>query len=104
MKYGLEKSITYLVAEHLCLKLALSTGSLRPKTETEPLSKAYRLDNARVLKPTKSHLRHVRTERVQNEAVLAHQRCVATTDIKNETVLNHHPCMGETEAQNGRST
>jgi hypothetical protein len=75
-----------------------------PKTETKPLSKAYRLDNAKGLKPTKSHLRHVGTEGVQNEAVLAHQRCVATTDVQNEIVLNHHPCMGETGAQNGSST
>jgi len=73
-----------------------------PKTETEPLSKAYRLDN--VLKPTTSHLQYVRTEGVQNDAVLAHQRRVATTAIQNETVLNHHPCIGKTGAQNGSST
>lgn len=75
-----------------------------PKTETEPLSKAHRLDSAKVLKPTNSHLRHVGTEGVQNESVLAHQRCVATIDVQNETMLNHHPCMGETGAQNGSST
>jgi len=74
-----------------------------PNTETEPLSKGYRLDNVKVLKPTKSHLQHVGTG-VQNDAVLAHQRCVATTDVQNETVRNHHPCMGETGAQNGSST
>jgi len=75
-----------------------------PKTETEPLSKAYRLDNAQVLKPTKSHLQHLGTEGVQNDAVLAHHRCVATTVVQNETVLNHQPCTGETQAQNGSST
>jgi hypothetical protein len=75
-----------------------------PKTETKPLSKAHRLDNVQVLKPTTSHLQHVGTEGVQNDAVLAHQRYVATRAVQNETVLNHHPCMGETGAQNGSST
>jgi uncharacterized protein related to proFAR isomerase len=75
-----------------------------PKTETEPLSKAYSLDNVKVLKPTKSHLQHVGTEGVQNDAVLTHQRCVATIDVQNKTVLNHHPYMGETGARNGSST
>jgi hypothetical protein len=47
-----------------------------PKAETEPLSKAYVLANVKALKPTKSHLQHVGTEGVENEAVLAHHRFV----------------------------
>jgi hypothetical protein len=104
----LEKSNTNLVAKwHLCLSQLFplnASDQVLPlsKTETGPVSKAYRLNNVKVLKPIKSHLQHADTG-VQNEAVLAHQRCVETTDIQNETLLNHHPFMGETEAKNGSS-